>query len=282
MKVVVTGGSGKAGQWVARHFAEQGHGVLVFDRAAGPKVEGVRYLIGDIEDLGQVYGALNGHDAVIHLAGIPSHSIVSNEATFRINTVGTFNVHEAAFTLGIKRVVTISSEAVLGWAPGSYQRFISPDYLPVDELHPCRPQDAYGLSKVCCEQIGASYVSKSDMTCVFLRPPWIVSPEELLSLRQKGGIQPSGFRLYHYIDARDMAEACRQAVEQPLSGFNVFFVGSGESSVGEPLSQLYARLVPELAEKARAIIGSDAPVSIGKARTMLKWSPRYSWRQGPG
>ena len=183
-----------------------------------PERQGVRYLAGDVQDLGQVYGALAGADAVIHLAGIHTHGIVSNEETFRINAMGTFNVHEAAWRLGIPRVVTMSSEAVLGWAPGSWEREHVPAYLPIDEDHPVGAQDAYGLSKVVCEATARSYTAKCGMETVILRPPWIVSPEELDGLRCSGGVTPVRFGLYHYIDSRDLAAACRAAIERPLAG----------------------------------------------------------------
>ena len=97
--------------------------------------------------------ALAGADAVVHLAAIPTHSVVSNEQTFALNTGGTFNVHEAAWRLGVRRVVTLSSEAVLGWAPRAWTRLVLPDYFPIDEEHSCSAQDAYGLSKIVSEQI---------------------------------------------------------------------------------------------------------------------------------
>jgi nucleoside-diphosphate-sugar epimerase len=279
MKIVVTGGNGKLGRFVVAALKRTGHEVLVFDRARGPAFEDARQIIGDIEDIGQIYGAFAGADAVIHLAGIPTHSVVSNEVTFRTNTMGTFNVHEAAWRLGIRRVLTLGSEAVLGWAPGACERMFLPDYLPIDEDHPCGAQDCYGLSKIAGEAIAKSYAAKSDMAAVVFRPPWIVSPEELASLSRTGGITPTDFRLYHYIDARDLAEACRLAVEQPLSGYNVMFVGSGETVVNEPLSEVYRRLVPKLDDMARGLTGRMAPVSIERARQLLGWEPRFSWRQ---
>jgi nucleoside-diphosphate-sugar epimerase len=98
--------------------------------------------LGDIQDFGQVMGAVAAADAIVHLAGIPTHGVVANELTFAINTGGTFNVHEAAWRLGVSRVVTMSSEAVLGWAPGAWTNLILPEYLPLDEEHPTRPQDS--------------------------------------------------------------------------------------------------------------------------------------------
>lgn len=281
MKVVVTGGAGKLGQWVVQELIATQHSVLVFDRTRGAAIDGVRYLLGDIEDLGQIVGALAGADAVIHLAGISTHGIVSNEVTFRTNAMGAFNVHEAAWRLGIRRVVTMSSEAVLGWAPGSYEKLIPPDYLPVDEDHPCRPQDCYGLSKVAAESIAQSYVGKCDMESVVIRAPWIVSPEELQMLSKSGGMKPDIFRLYHYIDVRDLAEACRLAVERPLKGYNALFVGSGETTLSEPLSSVYPRILPQLGDMANSLTDSRAPVSTDRARRVLNWSPRYSWRRNP-
>ena len=283
MNVVVTGGSGKAGRPLVEELAcdsggKARHDVLVFDKAPMPEREGVRYLAGDIEDLGQVQAALSGADAVIHLAGIRTHGILPNEDTFRINATGTFNVHEAAWRLGIPRVVTMSSEAVLGWAPGSWEREHVPAYLPIDEDHPVGAQDAYGLSKVACEAIARSYTAKSGMETVILRPPWIVSPEELDGLRNAGGATPMRFGLYHYIDARDLAAACRAAVERPLAGTHTLFVGSGETTVAEPLSTLYPRLLPAIGDKAKSLTGARGPVSTERARTLLDWAPEHSWR----
>lgn len=284
MKVVVTGGAGKLGRQVVAELAAPRTGasaydILVFDKVAGPPAAQVQYLVGDIQDLGQVYGALAGAEAVIHLAGVPTHSIAPGEVTFRTNVMGTFNVHEAAWRLGIKRVVTASSEAVLGWAPQSWEREHIPEYLPIDEDHPLRPQDPYGLSKVACEEIARSYSEKCGMETVLLRPPWIVSAEELAALGETRGIRASRFALFHYIDVRDLAAAFRQAIERPLAGCNVLFVGSGESIVDEPLCTLYPKLMPVIGDKAKALTGIRGPVSIERARKLLDWKPRYSWRQ---
>ena len=284
MKVVVTGGSGKLGSWVvAELISDEGgaapHDVTVFDRAPCPAGRGVRYLAGDIVDLGHVVGALAGADAVIHLAAIPTHSVAPNEDTFRVNAMGTFNVHEAAWRLGIGRVVTLSSEAVLGWAPGAMVREFAPLYLPIDEDHPVGAQDAYGLSKIAGEAIARSHAAKCDMTAIVLRPPWIASPGEMRELHRDGGRTVTEFSPCHYIDARDLAVACRRAIERPLTGYHVMFVGAGESSVAEPLASLYPRLMPAIGDTAAALTGTTAWVSIERARKVLDWSPRISWRR---
>jgi nucleoside-diphosphate-sugar epimerase len=277
MKIVVTGGAGKLGRWVVRDLTAARHAVTVFDRVRSTEAA-ERILVGDIENLSDLGEALDGADAVIHLAGIPTHGVVADDLTFRINAMGTFNVHEAARRRGIRRVVSLSSEAVLGWAPGSWEREHVPAYLPIDENHPCAPQDCYGLSKQVLEDIARSFTARCGMETVLIRAPWIVSPQELGELARSGGRAPSRFALYHYIDARDLAEACRLAVERPLHGSHTIFVGSGESLVAEPLNSLLPRLLPSLGDKARALTGRRAAVSIEKAKRLLGWEPKHSWR----
>ena len=277
MKIVVTGGAGKLGRWVVRDLTSAQHAVTIFDKVRSAEAAD-RILTGDIENLSEVSEAFDGADAVIHLAGIPTHGVVADDVTFRINVMGTFNVHEAARRRGIRRVVSLSSEAVLGWAPGSWEREHVPAYLPIDENHPCAPQDCYGLSKQVVEDIARSFTAKCGMETVLIRAPWIVSPEELEQLAKSGGRTPSRFALYHYVDARDLAQACRLAAERPLQGTHTIYVGSGESSVAEPLSSLLPRLMPSIGDKAQALQDRRAAVSIEKAKRLLDWEPRYSWR----
>jgi nucleoside-diphosphate-sugar epimerase len=175
-------------------------------------------------------------------------------------------------------VVSLSSEAVLGWAPGSWEREHVPAYLPIDENHPCAPQDCYGLSKQVMEDIARSFSAKCGMVTVLIRAPWLVSPDELEQLAKSGGRTPGRFALYHYIDARDLARACRLAAERPLQGSHTIYVGSGESTVAEPLSSLLPRLMPSIGDKAQVLQDRRAAVSIDKAKRLLGWEPRYSWR----
>ncbi|MBI2319142.1 MAG: NAD(P)-dependent oxidoreductase [Betaproteobacteria bacterium] len=288
MKVVVTGGMGKLGRYVVEELLSGAEGtppheVKVFDQTRGPQADRVRCLAGDIRgDLGQVFEALAGAEAVIHLAAVPTHGIATDAVTFATNVMGTFNVHEAAWRLGIRRVVTMSSEAVLGWAPDSWLREHAPEYLPIDEDHPLRPQDAYGLSKQASEVIARSYTEKGGMQTVILRPPWIVSPEEMQSLRRTGGVTPTRFALYHYVDVRDLAQACRLAVEVPLAGSHTLFVGAGETCISEPLCTLYPRLMPAIGDKAAGLTGARSAVSIDRTRKVLGWSPKCSWRKDEG
>jgi nucleoside-diphosphate-sugar epimerase len=136
------------------------------------------------------------------------------------------------------------------------------------------------LSKQTAELIARSYGEKGVETVV-LRAPRLVTPPELAALRQSNGVTPTRFALFHYIDARDLADACRLCVERPLTGSTVLFVGSGESLVREPLCTLLPMLMPAIGDKAAALTGVRAAVSIERFKALFQWTPRYSWRRGP-
>ena len=113
MRIVVTGGSGKAGRWVVRDLREHGHDVLNVDlvRDGGP--HGTTLAV-DLTDLGQCHDVIAGADAVVHLAAIPAPELRPEGETFRNNSLSTYNVFAAAAVHGVSRLVSASSETVLG------------------------------------------------------------------------------------------------------------------------------------------------------------------------
>jgi nucleoside-diphosphate-sugar epimerase len=275
MKLLITGGAGKVGQGIVRELLNNpAYEITVLDRTPGPERGPVKYLSGDIQDLGQVMEAMAGAEAVIHLAAIHNPNIATTTVTYQINVVGTFNVHHAAFRLGVKRVVSASSNAIVGW---SYSERFMPDYLPIDEDHPLRPDDVYGLSKEIGETIGRSYARKG-LETVMLRPSGVVTPEELEKIKQDGGRKPTGFYAYSYIDVRDLSVAFRLAVERSVPGGTVLFVVADDSTVAEPLCDLYPRVMPSIGDKARNLIGSKGAYSNARAKKLLDWQPVHSWR----
>ncbi|HLH21895.1 MAG TPA: NAD(P)-dependent oxidoreductase [Chloroflexota bacterium] len=280
LKVVVTGGLGKLGRWVVAELLDTSGGrpahiVTVFDRVPGPEDQRVRYLAGDVQDLGQVVGALAGADAVIHLAAVPRPGLTTDDVTFRTNVMGAFNVHEAAYRLGVKRVVSASSQAILGW--DYRERDFVPAYLPLDEDHPVQPQDAYGLSKEVTEAIARSYARKG-LETVVLRPNRIMTPEEIAAMAAEGGRAPNGFRMYSYVDVRDCAAAFRLAIERPVPGHTVLFVVADDSCVARPLAEVLPAQMPAIGDLARALTGTRAAILNRRAKEVLGWRPSGSWR----
>jgi nucleoside-diphosphate-sugar epimerase len=119
----------------------------------------------------------------------------------------------AAERVGIRRFVYASSQSVLGFAYAT--RVIPPDWLPVDETHPCRPVEGYGLSKRVGEQLCEMVSARSAMTTVVLRFPVIWSHERFEAHTRKRLDDPvqAAKSQWAYVDLRDAAAGCRLASE---------------------------------------------------------------------
>ena len=174
MRVLVTGGSGHLGKWTVEDL-RQDNEVTVIGRRIVDMPEGVRMLQADHTDLGQVYSAMAGMDAVVHLAAIRSPMLQTPEVVFGSNIMGTFHIAEAAGTLGVKKLIYSSSCSAYGFAFSTEK--IVPDYLPIDEAHPMRPQDPYGLSKWLGEEVLEAATRRTGLTTVVMRIPIVLTPD---------------------------------------------------------------------------------------------------------
>lgn len=299
MKVLVTGGAGKAGRYIVadllrRVASGELSSVTVLDRVtpeAGraaihsviegshPESPALTYIQGDLGDLNVLTGVCEGVSAIVHLAAIPRPGLVPDSVCFQTNVTNTYNIHEAAISAGVQRVVSMSSTAVLGWDWGRRERL--PLYLPLDEEHPMMPEDAYGLSKQVSEQISRSFSQRTGIETVCLRPGWVVTPAELMELKQQGGRVASGIHHYSYLDTRDLATAVWQAMVVEGLRHELFFVGAEDSTLAEPLSTALAKVAPAVAEMAERIPGLSSGLCTERARHQLRFSPQFSWRTAP-
>jgi nucleoside-diphosphate-sugar epimerase len=277
MKIAVTGGSGQVGTYVVRELQRgSDHAITVVDRVA-PRVEGVRWVRAALDDLGEVVAALHGAEVVVHLAAYPiPFREVLDHVLFENNVVATYHVHEAARLLGIRRVVLASSGAILGWTYG--QRNVPPEYLPIDEDHPCSPHDPYGLGKLCEEQIARAFTLRCDLETIALRLSGVYFPAMAAELRAQGGRPVTRFNTYAHIDPRDVATAFRKAVELPEVTHTALFIAADDSVCTEPLAEALPRVAPELGEMARSLTGTRPAVTNARAKEVLGWQPRYTWR----
>src|SRR4051794_38412062 len=137
VRVVVTGAGGRLGRAVVGRLREQGITVIAVDKTPLPGFD-ARALTVDLCDLGQVYSALAGSEAVVHLGAIPAPVGFPPEVVYGNNILSQFNVFEAAATVGIHRVVSASSVSALGF-PWQH-RWSEPLYVPIDKGHPLLAQ----------------------------------------------------------------------------------------------------------------------------------------------
>ena len=213
MKVVVSGSDGRIGQATVAELRDHGYDVTPADiaRRAAWNTQ-----IVDFTDLGQVIGVMRGHNAVVHLAAIPSPEAHTNDVVFRNNVVSTFNVLEAATILGVKTVVMASSISALGYA--FRHRYFHPHYVPIDEAHPLLSQDSYGLSKMIGEALAEGFLRRSpDMALVSLRFTLVVDESAREWMRPARENPPDSGATFGafwtFVDVRDAAAACRLALE---------------------------------------------------------------------
>lgn len=277
-RVVVTGGAGKAGRAVVRDLLEHGYDVVSVDLIRDPQVTDGQQLVADLTDYGEVIDALKGADAVVHLAAIPAPGLKPDELTFRVNTSTTYNVFAAAPLLALRRVVWASSETTLGLP---FEREL-PRYAPVDEEHPLLPESSYALSKVVSEELARQFSRWTGIPYVGLRFSNVMEPDDYA--RFPGFWDDARLRrwnLWGYVDARDVAQSCRLALEADLSGAEVFIVAAADTVMNRPSADLMAEIYPNV--ELRDGVGEFGTLlSIEKARRLLGYEPAFSWRDAIG
>jgi nucleoside-diphosphate-sugar epimerase len=275
-RIAVTGGSGKAGRAVVEDLSTHGYDVTNIDVAA-PRHPDEPTLIADLTEFGQAIEAIEGHDAVIHLAAIPAPNVLTNAETFRTNMMSTYNVLSAADTLGIDRVVCASSETLIGLP---FVREL-PRYAPIDEQHPLLPESHYALSKLAGEAIADQFARWSDMTIVSMRISNIMEPDDYE--RFPGFWENPRLRawnLWGYVDSRDVAQAARLAVTTELEGHEPFIVAAGDTCMKMRSHELMDEVYPGV--EVRSVAGHETLLSIDKARSILGYHPAHSWRDHIG
>jgi len=275
-KIVITGTAGLLGPYVVKHFLEQGYDVLSVDKVK-PAETLTRHMTADLTNLGECYGILEGAYAVIHLAAIPTAYIFPNEVTFRNNVMATYNILEAAAGLGITKAVIASSECTYGIC--NSRQGLTPVYVPVDEEHPVLPEDSYGLGKIVGETIADAINRRCGMQIVSFRIGNIISKEKYLNF--PGFIHDSEKRkqlMWNYIDARDIAVACRLAIEKDGLGSIIMNLAADDNSMDIKSCDLMKAEYPNVTDIRTPIDEYQTLYSNEKAKKVLGWKPVHCWR----
>jgi len=279
MKVVVTGGNGRAGQWVVRDLAAAGHDVVNLDLAPRPDLQ----LPGgfcriELTDAGQVYDALAQYrpDGVAHLAANPSPTGHARISVFDNNVVSAHNVLQAAGDLGVGRVVYASSEMATGLLTDG----VVPGQIPFDESERRPSPNAYALSKYVSEVITDSLLLAHPATAwVGLRINNVIDPDGYEKFRDEWEDPAlSKVNFWSYIDARDVGTAYRAALEGDSTGHEVCLIAAADTRARRGLRELmaehydgYDRFADDYADPASAF-------SSAKMKALFGWTPSYSWR----
>jgi len=290
-RVVFTGGTGKAGRHALPHLKSRGYDLLNVDLTASEHSD-IKTLIADLTDSGQAFNALTTHfgfdrfdhgkppsppDAVVHFAAIPRVLIEPDNETFRVNTISTYNVIEAAAKLGVRKIVIASSETTYGvcFAEGE-KNFHS---FPLEEDYDVDPMDSYGLSKVVNEKTARAFAMRYGIDIYALRIANVIEPHEYdmfpgflanLASRKRNA--------FGYIDARDLGEIVHLAIQKDGLGFQVFNAVNDTVTATIPTREVLKRYFPGV-PITRELGEFEAPLSNRKAREVLGFKEAHNWRE---
>jgi nucleoside-diphosphate-sugar epimerase len=291
MRVVVTGGSGRLGQYVVRELFTHNHAVAALD-AIKPRECLCPTYTADLMKIDSFVDHFNNADAVVHLARVrfpyTEHGFNAAEQKwefadirgdaerFNRNVAITNNVLAAAQSCAVKKIVCGSSLAVYGFYYPSTD--LQPAYLPVDEDHPVRPQDPYGITKLIGEKLGAGLSEKTGAQVASLRFAGIYTEahRSMLLERKKDPLARGTGALWSYIDARDAARACRLALEADFGGYQAFNICATSTIMDTPTRELIARYLPRVTDLRNGVDDRASGYSIEKAKRLLRFEPRCS------
>jgi nucleoside-diphosphate-sugar epimerase len=291
MRVVVTGGSGRLGQYVVRELFTHNHAVAALDAIKPRECLCPTYTV-DLMKIDSFVDHFNNADAVVHLARVrfpytengynvaeqkwEFADIAGDAERFNRNVAMTNNVLVAAQSCAVKKILCGSSLAVYGLYYPSTD--LQPAYLPVDEDHPLRPQDSYGMTKLICEKLCDALSQKTGAQAASLRFAGIYTEahRSMLLDRKKNPLPRGTGALWSYIDARDAARACRLALEAEFGGHQAFNICAPSTIMDTPTRELIARYLPRVTDLRSGLDDRSNGYSIEKAKSMLGFELRCS------
>lgn len=200
-KLVLTGAAGCLGSYLREPLAAMCDTLVSTDIVddIGKLYDGETYLQADLANLNAMVDLLEGADMVIHFGA------VGDEAPFETilgpNIIGAYNIWEAAYRNGVRRVVYASSIH----AVGMHQKT---DFIGTDVPH--RPDTFYGLAKCFAEDLASLYWDKRQVESVCMR---------ILSCAQVGNPRAVGT----WLSYDDLILLVQRAIDTPVTGFTVVY-----------------------------------------------------------
>ncbi len=292
MTVLILGGCGFIGSHLVDALVHRGVRVRVFDRQAEryrTPVRGVDYRFGNFSDRMALAEAMAGVEVVVHLVSttFPGTANLDPSTDVQDNLVGTISLLDSMVSLGIRRIVFLSSGGTV---------YGVPDHVPIPETHALRPINSYGIVKVAIENYLEMYRKTRGISPLVLRPSNPYGPRQghigvqgVVStfLRRALDNEPievwgDGSVVRDFIHVRDLADLCALAVLSTVEG--VFNAGSGEGvSVNEIIQnvkEVSGRDIQTIYKPGRPI---DVPRSVldnSLARRVFDWSLQIPLKQG--
>jgi UDP-glucose 4-epimerase len=301
MRILITGGAGFIGSHLCEKYTKLGYEVICFDNFLSGNLLNVRHLLdyrnfklikGDIRDYDSLEKISKNVDVILHLAAQihVDRSYVEPKLTYEINVMGTQNVLEVSRIHDVKKVVYASSSEVYG----------SAQYVPINEEHPLCAPHPYGASKIAADRMCYAYIRTYGMNIPILRFFNIFGPRQR-DVGYGGVISIFTRRVLSNLPPVIYGEGTQTRdytyIEDALKGYDLVINYEGELKEplnfgsGKEVSILeLAKLIIELCGKKGEIEPVHTTPRIGevnrlvadysKAKTLLKWSPKYTLREG--
>lgn len=301
--ILVTGADGFIGSHLVEALVREGrqvramalynsfghHGWL--DTLPQKTREQVELVMGDVRDPFSVRDAMQGVDAVMHLAALIAipYSYVAPASYVDVNVMGTLNVVQAARDLGVKKVVHTSTSEVYGTA----------QQVPIPETHPLVGQSPYSASKIGADQMAYSYYAAFGTPVAICRPFNTYGPRQSMRaviptiiLQALSGVQELSLgataptRDFNYVE--DTVAGMISVLDSGSSAGQTINIGSGsEISVGDTVKLIAELTGKKLAVKTdKARIRPDASeverlcCDAAKAKKLLGWQPKCDLKSG--
>lgn len=292
MKILVTGSSGNIGSCLIKVLEKAGHEVIGFDLAS-PKTGEYTFIKGEIGNREAVKKATKGVDAVVHLAAYFTEEVIPNYWDgWDVNVTGTFNVLQASVENKVPKFIFASSISTTGVFCWTGQ---NPDieYFPVDEKHPLRAQNLYGVSKIVGEHLCSLYSAKFGITtmcmrfaCVWLDPGKVDYMKEIIEgVKNPEGLLEKPWEIkdavWEYVGVDDVAQACKLALEKEAVGYNAYNVGAADTPTDWSSLKLAMFFYPgtPIRDPELFLHNPKKPLwDISKAQRDLGYRPKSSWK----
>jgi len=289
-RILVTGFSGFVGTEVVRQLLTLGKKVT----GLSEKLEknDIPYIKADLRNYDELMKSLDkeSFDVIIHLASLPGDTGNPIEMV-NMNVNGTQNILEFARKSKIKKFVLASSISAYEWYPAT--KFNPPDYMPVDEKHPCRPKDMYSTTKLIQELLSMTYYHQYEVPVTVLRlsavvgsggkgggRSWRVFAEELAEGKKIQIPHFSKEELCHYVDIRDVARMFIAVAEHPKSIGEIFNCIGPAPIRGFEFENIVKRLVPEIKVEYgypwSMAQGGEIKFDMSKAQKLINFKPIYT------
>ncbi len=293
MKVLITGASGRLAKYVVREL-ERDHELILTSRRKPPEeLSRFKWIQGDLTNFDDCRRAVEGVEAIQHLGAQPwpvdhpaeranaAERGIPFDATFKTNMLGTYYLMQSAVEFGVKIVVMAGSNCALGHGYRISNVPFPFHFLPVDETHPCYPEDTYSFSKRAGEDLLASYSRAYGIRTYVTRPAGI-TPEERRKQMAQNAFPARGWNpwLWCWVGSEDVATAHRLLMEKSheLPIHDVYFLNADDTTALEPTLDLIKNFKPELMTLVKNITGHQSFINCDKLKNAVGWKHNASWR----